>query len=149
MPDFDFAPDDALRVGIVIDDHLWLERPGVITRVRATDLRGVAHQTRTVREDRPGVPVLVDIQVMIAPDSRSARAAMDLVSPFTADTLVYVGTPAGLAGLVTDVHALGIADGAVFIPLGSVVVDLIRDHVLPELQTRPPVPAGLAQARPA
>ncbi|CAN5817039.1 hypothetical protein BH10ACT9_BH10ACT9_06520 [soil metagenome] len=150
MPDFDFALDDLLRVGILVDDQLWLERPDVIARVRAADLRGVAHRARTVREERPGVPVLVDINVMIAPDAQRARTAMEQVAPFTDDTLLYVGTPAGLAGLVTDIQALGIADGTVLIPLRSEeVLDLIRDRVLPELQTMAPRSVDLRGARPA
>jgi hypothetical protein len=149
MPDFDVAPTDVVHVGIAVDDHLWLERPADVVRVRAADLRGLAQRARMVREERPGLPVLVDIHVMIAPDSHSARAAMTRVDPFIGDTLLYVGTPVGLAGLVTDIHALGIADGAVLIPLGSEdVVELIRNQVLPALRTMAG-PALLPQARPA
>jgi hypothetical protein len=138
-----------LRVGVAVDDHLRLERPGDVVRVRATDLRGLAQRARTVREERPGLPVLVDIHVMIALDSHSARAAMTRVDPFIGDTLLYVGTPVGLAGLVTDIHALGIADGAVLIPLRSEeVVELIRNQVLPALRSMAG-PVLLPQARPA
>lgn len=147
MPDFDFTLDEPLHVGIVVDDRLWLQRPGAIARVRANDLRGVAQQAQAVREERPGVPVLVDIQVMIAADSPTARAAMNLVAPFTNDTLLYIGTPAGLIGLVTDIHALGIADGAVFIPLhNGPVLDLIRLQVLPALEA---IAADPSEAQPA
>ena len=75
---------------------------------------------------------------------------MDAAAANTAyDTMLYVGTPSGLAGLVADMHALGIADGAVLIPRTALAVDLIHDAVLPVLNSMLPLPASTTVARPA
>jgi alkanesulfonate monooxygenase SsuD/methylene tetrahydromethanopterin reductase-like flavin-dependent oxidoreductase (luciferase family) len=144
MADFDIAPTGPLRVGIALGTDVWLDTPGELVRVIATDLRDAAHKTAEAREDHPGVDVLVDIEVVIARDARTARETLgDLVDDRAGDTLLYVGTPTGLVGLITDIHALGIADGAVLVPLaGAGVIDLIRREVLPEL-------SGLTASSPA
>jgi len=124
-----------LRFGVVTADGLWTEAPGDLVRIRAVDLRDLAHKTAAIREDAPHVDVVVDIDVMIAADARSARAAMASAGCQGSGTLLYVGTPAGLSGLIADIHAVGIADGAVLVPFDSNgVADLIRDAVLPELR---------------
>jgi hypothetical protein len=65
-------------------------------------------------------------------------------------TLLYVGTATGLAGLVADLYALGMTDGAMLIPLiGEDVPALIRDEVLPELATFMPDPIEQGSSRPA
>jgi hypothetical protein len=130
------APTGPLRIGVVLGDRLWLDTPGDVVRVRAADLRSVTQKAAALREERPNVHALVDIDVMIARDAHSARAAMAAAPPTDGTTLLYVGTPVGLAGLIADIHALGIADGAVLIPLTrDGVTDLIRDEVLPEVRT--------------
>ncbi len=71
---------------------------------------------------RQAVSVFVDIEVIIDRDARSARlalAALDarLTTPRTPDSLRYIGTASGLAGLIVDIHVLGIADGVALLPL--------------------------------
>jgi alkanesulfonate monooxygenase SsuD/methylene tetrahydromethanopterin reductase-like flavin-dependent oxidoreductase (luciferase family) len=141
MADFDIGPRGPLRVGIALADHVWLDSPGVVARVRAVDLRDLVHKAADAHAEQPGVDVLVDIDVMIAHVAQSARDAMDAISrEYTGGTLLYVGTPTGLAGLIADIHALGIADGAVLSPMASAsesdpVLQLIRNEVLPVLHT--------------
>lgn len=150
MVDHDIAVERPPRIGVVEVGELWLDSPREFVRVRGSDLRRVAQRAAVAREQQPGVDVLVDIDVMIdisAAGARARVAAAD-VNPY-ADTLVYIGTPTGLAGLVADIHAMGICDGAVLRPLLPDIATLIRDSVLSELDTmahsRVPSPA----ARPA
>ncbi|MBJ7337570.1 hypothetical protein [Mycolicibacterium sp.] len=137
MADFDITPGGPLRVGIDLGDDVWLDSPGAIVRVRAVDLRDLSQQAATIRAEQPGVAVLADIDVMIAHDAHAAREAMDAVSgEGNAGTLLYVGTSVGLAGLIADIHALGLADGAVLKPLAiGTVLPLIHDELLPALYT--------------
>ncbi|TAM72275.1 hypothetical protein [Mycobacterium sp.] len=140
--DFDVAARTSLRLGIAYGQNMWLNIPGDLMRVRATDLRHLARQVAAVRSEHPGCDVLADINVAIAGDARSARSALEKRTDLPADnTLLYVGTPVGLAGLVADLYALHITDGAVLIPLlGRETLELIRNEVVPELQTFLPVP---------
>lgn len=113
-------------------------------RIQAVDLRDACRKSTAVREDaaargcaRPSV--LLDIEVMIDHDAGSARnalAALDTVldGPRARRSLLYVGTPSGLAGLIADIHVLRLADGVTLFPLTvSGVVDQILDEVLPLL----------------
>lgn len=143
--DLDVAARTPLRLGVAYGPHTWLNLPGDLTRVRATDLRHLARQVAAARSERPGRDVVADINVVIAGEARSARAALDECADLPADdTLLYVGTPVGLAGLVADLYALRIIDGVVLIPLfGQEMLELIRNEVVPELQTFLPLqPAG-------
>jgi hypothetical protein len=54
-----------------------------------------------------------------------------------------------LVSLITDIHALGIAEGAVLIPRASGVLDLIRDAALPILHTGLQPPAATSEAHSA
>jgi alkanesulfonate monooxygenase SsuD/methylene tetrahydromethanopterin reductase-like flavin-dependent oxidoreductase (luciferase family) len=131
MPNFDISPKRRLRVGIG-------DAPEGATRVRAVDLRALRQEGAVVREEQPNAVVVVDIDVVIADDARSARATFARVAGEPGDTLLYVGTPSGLAGLITDIHALGIADGAVLLPMvDEGILDLIYHQVLPSLSTGP------------
>lgn len=56
--------------------------------------------------------------------------------PALPETLRYVGTPSGLAGLIADLYTLGLIDGAMLIPLvADDVAKLIFKEVLPELES--------------
>ncbi|GAY15562.1 hypothetical protein [Mycobacterium sp. shizuoka-1] len=138
-----------LRLAVADGDLVWDDRVPVV-RVRGDDLGDLARKSARVRRDRPDVEVVADIDVVIAAEAWAARAMMADDSSETQErTMLYVGTPTGLAGLVADIHALGIADGAVLIPRGAGVADLIREAVLPVLQTLTAAPAFGPQARPA
>ncbi|OSC32266.1 hypothetical protein B8W69_00205 [Mycobacterium vulneris] len=149
--DIDLTDRAPLRLGIADGQHVWLHTPGDLTRVRASDLRRLAREVAAVRVEYPGRDVVADIHVVIADEAQAARAALAEAgkSP-PVDTLFYVGTASGLAGLVADLYALGITDGAMLIPLlGSGVVEFLRREVLPELQTLLPAGPRSSQPRPA
>jgi hypothetical protein len=143
-PDIDLTTKKPLRLGVADGDTVWLsDAPGDVIRVRAEDLRGLADQVGAVRRKHPGFDVLVDIDVVIADEARAARAAVATAGELPdRGTLRYVGTAAGLAGLVADVYALGLSDGAMLIPLpgegGEETSALIRGVVIPELATLVP-----------
>jgi hypothetical protein len=113
-------------------------------RIQAADLRDAARKSATIRADaaarnRPLPPVLVDIEVLIDRDAvfaLNALAELETASAVTRSPTVlrYGGTPKGLAGLIEDIHILGIADGVMLLPLmGTVVIDQIIGEVLPLL----------------
>jgi hypothetical protein len=107
-------------------------------RLHAVDLQDAQRRADALRAAAPEQPVLLDIEVLIDRDSRSAFTAFDGV-PASAGALRYVGTPRGLAGLIADVQRLGIADGVVLKPLaGSPVTDLMLDELAPGLGTSRP-----------
>lgn len=139
-----------LRLGIEHGQRVWPDATGDLMRVRATDLRHLARRVAAVRAEHPGRDVVADIHVVIAADARSARAALAASGePPAADALLYVGTATGLAGLIADLHALGLIDGAILIPLlGQEMVDRIYNEVLPQLKTFLPAHCG-DQSRPA
>jgi alkanesulfonate monooxygenase SsuD/methylene tetrahydromethanopterin reductase-like flavin-dependent oxidoreductase (luciferase family) len=147
MTDHDKAIHGPMRVGVVDGSELWMNSAGEYVRVRGADLRLIAHNAASAREEHPGMDVLVDIAVMIDASAAKARHWMDTkrFEPST-DTLTYVGTPAGLAGLVTDIHALGICDGAVLQPLHPRIVDVIRRRVIPELRSSASIRARPSQS---
>jgi hypothetical protein len=142
MPDFDISPSGPLRIGI---GHA----PDGAIRIRAVDLRAVAQRVAAVRDEHPDAVVVVDIDVMIADEAQSARAMLARLGSERGDTLLYVGTPSGLAGLVADIHALGIADGAVLLPATDAARGLIYRDVLPLLSTMGPMPTLTREPRPA
>jgi alkanesulfonate monooxygenase SsuD/methylene tetrahydromethanopterin reductase-like flavin-dependent oxidoreductase (luciferase family) len=86
--------------------------------------------------------VLVDLHVVLAAEAAAARRlARDhvVIGEMSASrpSIEYVGTPTGLAGLITDMHTLGICDGATLLvpPLDSILA-AIADSVLPLLRAR-------------
>jgi hypothetical protein len=91
-------------------------------RIRAADLRDAVRKTSrsrsgTAREHA----VLIDIAVILNDVASEALRTYDEIDPRVREqlstTLHYVGTPTGLAGLLSDIRALDIADGAVVIPI--------------------------------
>lgn len=134
-PDFDIARRRPLKLGVASESDVDWVTPVDPVRVRGSDLGEVSRRASAVRRDHPDTDVVVDIEFVIAADVRSAREMVrDLPSPAT-PTMLYVGTPAGLAGLVADIHAIGIADGAVLIPRAAGLTGLIADEVVPALMT--------------
>ena len=65
------------------------------------------------------------------------------------DTVRYVGTPDGLAGLLADIHALGIADGALLQPLLPGTADLIIERTMEVLRTMGELPSPVSEVRSA
>lgn len=150
MPDHDIAVDGLPRVAIAAGTEVTIESAGPYIRICGSDLREVAQRASASREDHPGVDVLVDIDVVVAATAAAARDLVDTVDAvWRAGTLRYIGTPAGLAGLINDVHALGITDGAILRPLSPAVADLIGQATIPLLQTLGANGFDLREARPA
>lgn len=103
--------------------------PVNVIRIRATDLRDAQIQRAQIRaalaedgRDPDAVAVLVDLEVLIAPEARSARkelAQLDsaLIALRVPVSLQYVGTPSGLGSLIADIRAADVADGVTLLPL--------------------------------
>ncbi|MFZ2173224.1 MAG: hypothetical protein WAW17_04175 [Rhodococcus sp. (in: high G+C Gram-positive bacteria)] len=123
--------------------------PPEVVRIRASDLREAQHQRARVRaelvsdgRDPDGVTVLVDLEVLLAAEARTARkelALLDsaLVAPRAPVSLQYIGTPVGLAGLIADIRSAEVADGVTLLPLSlPKVLEQIVDGTLPWLEER-------------
>lgn len=133
-----------------------LSVPANVARVRAHDLREAQLRRERIRAEAAGegrdpdaVTVLLDVEVLLADDHRSARRELDQLdagtsAPRVPDSISYVGTAAGLAGLIADLAAAGVADGVTLLPLVLPrVLDRVVDDVLPILRDR-----GLARPSP-
>jgi len=150
------SPRRPLRLGIELSTiEPWIELTGppggaeypldTPLRVQAADLRDAYLKVAAIRDEvGHDVPTLLDVEVMIAQDSRSARTSLAILDSALRTvrrpaSLLYIGTPRGLAGLIADIHTLGIADGVMLRPLVVPgVLSRILDDVLPALY-----PAGL------
>lgn len=138
---------------------LDLDDPGSVVRTRAADLGQArrardAARARAARDGRDpdAVSVLLDVEVLLADDHRAARlelARLDagLAEPRVPESISYAGTPVGLAGLLADIRAAGVADGVTLLPLVlPKVLDRVVDDVLPVLHdtgvTRPSAVLG-------
>lgn len=148
--DIDITQRRPLRLGLALGDHIDWEGEDAAERIRGVDLSDVARKSTRLRRERPDSDVVADIEVVIAAEASSARA---MISPgcgeSSSSTMIYVGTPAGLVGLIVDMHALGITDGVVLIPKAPGVADLIREAVLPLLYDMTQLPETAPKARTA
>lgn len=112
-------------------------------RIQAADLGQAQLTTRRIRSaeaeagrDPYGLLVLLDLEFLIAPDARTARTELAESNHFGCSATVrYVGTPHGLAGLISDIRAASVADGVTLIPLATSVTaaELVSQQVLPLL----------------
>ncbi|NLU82074.1 hypothetical protein [Rhodococcus sp. HNM0569] len=140
------VPGDAAWTAVTAADGA--ECGANIVRIRSLDLRDAQATREQVRADAvvegrdpDGVTVLVDVEVVVAPDARRARrefAALGAsLRPAADATLRYVGTPSGLGGLIDDIVAAGVADGVTVLPLpADGVVDRVLDETLAWLGDR-------------
>ena len=123
--------------------------PPNVVRIRAADLREAQQERARIRaelvadgRDPDSVTVLVDLEVLIAGEARAARkelALLDsaLATPRAPVSLQYIGTPVGLAGLIADIQAAGVADGVTLLPLSLPrVLEQLVDGTLPWLEER-------------
>lgn len=88
-----------------------------VVRLAASDLQRAQRERRGIRAEQDGVAVILDLEVAVAPDVRSA------VGSIPADdgddgTVRYAGTVGGLAGLIADIERADVADGVTLIPIG-------------------------------
>lgn len=90
-------------------------------RLRAVDLSTATAAYRHMRAHGGDQgPVLLEVEIVLAPTARDARAgyrALGLAPRDAGSNYLYVGTPSGLSGLVADIGAAGVADGVILIPL--------------------------------
>ena len=148
--DLDIAARRPLRLGIATAAGVHWVTPADPIRVRGADLREVARRVAATRRDHPGAEVVVDIDFVIADDERGARAiASATCSAPDPQTMIYVGTPAGLAGLIADIYAIDLADGAVLISRAAGGADQIQERVVPILATMTRVRASATEEQTA
>ncbi|MDT2006110.1 hypothetical protein FXW78_17960 [Rhodococcus opacus] len=134
---------------------ILVRRTGVLNTVRitASDLREAQRRRSRIHAEFDGggeasgrVDVLLDVVVHIASDARTARSEARWQPPTTDtagdDTVVYVGTPSGLASLILDIRAAEVADGVTVVPAVAegasrdACVQLLMGEVLTMLETR-------------
>ena len=105
-------------------DSIWSEltvAPDAdVVRIQASDLREAQQQRARLRaeavergESADGTAVFLDLEIHIAADARTARREFaGLDAPTSPSSIRYVGTPSGLASLISDVTAADAADVA-------------------------------------
>lgn len=118
-----------------------------VERIRAADLgevrsiyRRLAKETLAAGASTSRPPILVDIEVLIAPQAQQARrlcAELEHRVPTKPSTLRYIGTPVGLAGLIADIGTAGVAEGVTLLPLilPADVLEQIVTTTIPWLQS--------------
>ncbi len=79
-------------------------------RVVADDLAQARRIRARIRAESDDVAVILDVTVAVAADFRSARRELESI-----DGVRYAGTVDGLAGLIADIEAAGVADGVTLI----------------------------------
>nr|WP_314142596.1 hypothetical protein [uncultured Rhodococcus sp.] len=126
--------------------ELTVPPDGAVVHIQASDLRESQQHRARVRaeavdrgESADSTAVFLDLEIHIAADARTARrefAALD--APTGPASIRYVGTPSGLASLISDVTAAEVADGVTLTVLGDVARQsvLITGEVLPLLGSR-------------
>lgn len=116
----------------------WTRSNAPAIRLAAADLAQARRSSellkrRTAGQSEDDTSVVVDLTVLVAPTARAARSILrDQMNSSgegrPTDSLSYVGTPAGLRGLIFDIRAAGVADGVTLLPLGlhNSISELIR-----------------------
>lgn len=100
----------------VVDQADWHELTDggrQTVRVAAPDLQQ-ARRARTRIQAADDVAVILDVTVSVAENYRSARSGLGAAED--QPSVHYAGTVDGLAGLLTDIEAAGVADGVTLIP---------------------------------
>lgn len=106
--------------------------------VRATDLPTAQRERRGVHAQRRDQPVLtvLEVEAVVAESFEQARLeSSDYGHLAQTRTVRYLGTAAGLAGLVADIAAAGVSDGVVLVPISSHgrTTELIVQQTIPWL----------------
>lgn len=117
-----------------------------IVRIEAPDMRDAQRQCLQIRaawalegHDLATSAVLADVEVVLADEASQARRRLAELGGWLRDrshpALRYVGTPAGLAGMIGDMFVANVCDGVVVIPLESGNThDAIYNQTIPWLQ---------------
>ena len=79
-------------------------------RVAAEDLSQARRARARIRAGSGEVAVILDVTVAVAADFRSARRELESIVGVR-----YAGTVDGLAGLIADIEAAGVADGVTLV----------------------------------
>ena len=131
-------------------DSIWSEltvAPDAdVVRIQASDLREAQQQRARLRaeavergESADSTAVFLDLEIHIAADARTARREFaGLDAPTSPSSIRYVGTPSGLASLISDVTAADVADGVTLQVHGDVdrQSTFLGSEVLPLLGSR-------------
>ena len=107
---------------LFVADETWSELTSgadPVVRVSAGDLQQAQRARTRLRHDDGDVAVILDVQVAVAPDVRSAFASLG-----AADGVRYAGTVHGLAGLIADIETAGVADGVTLVDASGADPDL-------------------------
>jgi hypothetical protein len=103
-------------------------------RVSAPDLQQARRARARIRSGADAPAVILDVTVAVAADFRSAQRALG--SELT-DSVHYAGTVDGLAGLISDIHTAGVADGVTLIPAAAQDLAEVGRTVLARLAGQP------------
>ncbi|WP_067656615.1 hypothetical protein [Nocardia harenae] len=113
-----------------------------IVPVRAADVSAVPRACAAARAEAaargPGVSILVELAVLLAAGTGAARqrlAELERAERWIPPGLRYLGTPAGLAGLIIDLHRAAGADGVLLRPISPAAVGgPLTTGTVPELE---------------
>lgn len=138
------APTAPISIGrpgfqiAVAGDELAQTFPIVVRRETLRDAQRARSLLRAGSHDQAKFVVALEVEVTVAPDAASARAAAAAAKEAPLDgnsgTIRYIGTTHGLLTLVRDIYAAEVADAVILIPIdGAATERRIREQILPVL----------------
>jgi hypothetical protein len=136
------------------EDPLWLtaEPTSDSVRIRAADLaesQEIRRRSRRACEaaghEDTTISVILVLEVHIAAEARIARKELAASTVGRPESVRYVGTSSGLAGLIADIKAASVADGVVIVPVVDSYRAAVRRRVLEEVM--PLLPAHVVGRR--
>ncbi|WP_280833015.1 hypothetical protein [Mycolicibacterium frederiksbergense] len=101
----------------VVDAGDWTELTDgqqPTARVSAPDLAQARRIRSGLKSEDDAVSVILDVTVAVAGDYRSANRGLTVAG--AAAGVRHIGTVDGLAGLIADIEAAGVADGVTLLP---------------------------------
>ncbi|MEO9328001.1 hypothetical protein [Gordonia aurantiaca] len=132
------APQGTVSIGrpafrvAVAGDAVAQTFPIVVRRETLREAQRARSLLRAGAHDQARFVVALEIEVAIAPQAATARAAVAEVAGTESDTIRYIGTTHGLITLLRDVYAAEVADAVILVPLdGPATESRIREQVLP------------------
>ncbi|GAB85365.1 hypothetical protein RVF83_02045 [Gordonia rubripertincta] len=134
------TPRNAVTIGrpgfqvAIAGDAVAQTFPIIVRRETLRDAQRARSLLRAGTHDQANFVVALEIEVAIAPNAASARAAVEQagIAADNSDTIRYVGTTHGLITLLRDIYAAEVADAVILVPIdGSATDSRIREQVLP------------------
>ncbi|MGV9669519.1 MULTISPECIES: hypothetical protein [unclassified Gordonia (in: high G+C Gram-positive bacteria)] len=121
-----------LRVALA-GDVSAIDVPIVVRRPTLRDAQRARSVLRSGTRDTANFCVALEVEVAIAPNAASARAAVaGIPDELDGGTVRYIGTPGGLVTLIRDIYAAEVADAVILVSLdGSATENRVRQLVLP------------------